>query len=111
MPLLPFQPVRVSGPSMVPALRHGDLLLVRLGAPVRPGDVVLARFADLPGTLVVKRAVRPDGTGWTVRSDNAFAGGDSRTHGAAHVLGRAVLRLRGVRLTVLRPDRRGDVAP
>ena len=40
---------------MVPTLAAGDRLLVRYGAPVRPGRLVLARFAD--GTLVVKRAV------------------------------------------------------
>jgi serine protease Do len=34
--------VRVVGPSMVPALRHGDAVLVHHGARVRPGDVVLA---------------------------------------------------------------------
>ncbi|HEV7824490.1 MAG TPA: S24/S26 family peptidase, partial [Mycobacteriales bacterium] len=37
--------VLVHGPSMVPALRHGDAVLVRPGsARIRPGDVVVARF-------------------------------------------------------------------
>ena len=36
--------VLVVGPSMVPTLRHGDALLVRPGASVRPGDLVIARF-------------------------------------------------------------------
>src|SRR5690348_14706954 len=57
--LLPWQIVRVSGPSMAPALVTGDRLIVRRGARVRPGDVVLGRFADLPGLWVVKRAVEP----------------------------------------------------
>jgi hypothetical protein len=97
--LLPWQVVRVSGPSMAPTLRTGDRLIVRRGARVRAGDIVLARFADLPGRWVVKRAVAPCGPGsgadrWTVASDNPFAGGDSATHGPATVSGRAVLLLR-----------------
>jgi phage repressor protein C with HTH and peptisase S24 domain len=101
--LVPLQLVRVSGPSMVPAVRHGDRLLVRRGAAVRPGDVVLARFATLPGVLVVKRAVRPVDGGWWVSSDNAAAGGDSASHGPAEVLGRAVVLLRNGRRPVRVP--------
>jgi phage repressor protein C with HTH and peptisase S24 domain len=93
-----WQWVRVSGPSMAPSLRTGDRLLVRHGATVRPGDVVLGRFADLPGVWVVKRAVRPVDQGWIVASDNPFAGGDSSVHGPAQASGRAVLLQRGARL-------------
>src|SRR5581483_2284000 len=92
-PLLPWQRVHVSGPSMSPSLRHGDVVLVRHGARVRPGDVVLARFRTLPDRLVIKRAVRPADDGWWLRSDNAFAGGDSETHGVADVLARVVVRV------------------
>jgi nickel-type superoxide dismutase maturation protease len=91
--LLPWQLVRVLGPSMVPALRHGDRLIVRHGARVRPGDVVLARFPSMPGRFVVKRAAHAVDGGWWVRSDNSSAGGDSAAHGAAEVLARAVLVL------------------
>jgi SOS-response transcriptional repressor LexA len=77
---------------MVPALSDGDVLLVRRGAPVRSGDVVLARFPSMPERLVVKRADHPVPGGWFLRSDNEYAGGDSSVHGAALVLGRAVLR-------------------
>ena len=87
-PVLPWQLVRVSGPSMIPTLRHGDRVVVRHGAPIRPGDVVLATFRSLPGRLVVKRAVRREDGGWWVRSDNRFAGGDSAAHGVADVLAR-----------------------
>lgn len=85
--------VMVSGPSMVPALRDGDTVLARVGATVRPGDVVLARFRDLPDRLVVKRAVRPDAGGWWLESDNPFAGGDSSVHGPADVEARVLLVL------------------
>ena len=85
--------VWVSGPSMVPTLRNGDLLLVRRGARVRGGDVVLASFRDLPGRYVVKRAVHPADGGWWLASDNPFAGGDSAAHGAGDVVARVVWRL------------------
>jgi len=77
---------------MVPTLRDGDVVLVRHGARVRPGDVVLARYRSLPDRYVVKRAVRPADGGWWLASDNPAAGGDSASHGVADVLARVVLR-------------------
>ena len=91
--MLPWQIVRVSGPSMTPALRHGDTVVVRHGAPVRPGDIVLARFRSLPELLVLKRAVHRHEGGWWVASDNPFAGGDSTSHGVADVEARVLVRL------------------
>jgi signal peptidase I len=92
-PVLPFGLVDVSGPSMVPTLRDGDVLLVRHGARIRPGDVVLARFRTMPERYVVKRAVRFEQGGWHLGSDNDQAGtaADSRTHGIADVSGRVSL--------------------
>ena len=83
---------------MLPTLREGDLLLVRYGARIRPGDLVVARFAD--GTLGVKRAVEErrtstGSTGWWLLSDNPAEGVDSRHRGPVaeeHVT--AVVRLR-----------------
>lgn len=92
--VLPWQFVRVSGPSMVPTLRDGDAVVVRHGAPIRPGDVVLARYRSMPERHVLKRAVREVDGGWWLSSDNEAAGGDSAAHGVADVLARAVLRLR-----------------
>jgi phage repressor protein C with HTH and peptisase S24 domain len=89
--------VAVSGPSMVPTLRHGDTVLVRRDAPIRPGDVVLARFRTMPDRLVLKRAACAQDGGWWVASDNSFAGGDSTAHGVADAVGRVVLRLRSGR--------------
>ena len=68
---------------MRPGLAPGDRLLVRYGARVRPGAVVLARFAD--GTLAVKRAVekrvtRTGAPAWWLLSDNP-EGVDSRHRG------------------------------
>jgi hypothetical protein len=69
---------------MRPALRPGDRLLVRYGAPVTAGALVLARFAD--NTLAVKRATEPrsgrsGATGWWLLSDNPDHGVDSRHRG------------------------------
>ena len=74
----------VRGRSMVPTLAEGDRLLVRHGGRVRPGALVVARFAD--GTLAVKRAVDERRTvsgspGWWLLSDNAAEGVDSRHRG------------------------------
>ena len=85
---------------MWPRLRGGDRLLVSYAAAVRPGDVVIARFAD--ATVVVKRATerrttRAGGPGWWLLSDNAAEGvADSRARGVVpddDVLGVVLLRL------------------
>lgn len=91
--LLPLFAVLVQGPSMSPALRHGDALLVRTGGrPIRPGDVVVARFLVRPDLLVVKRAVRRELDGWWIVGDNEFVTDDSRAFGVAEVVGRVVFR-------------------
>ena len=86
--------VLVSGASMEPALRDGDMLLIRYGGRVRPADVVVVA---LPGgrPVAVKRAVHRSDAGWWVEGDGGPASTDSRRLGPvppAAVLGRAVLR-------------------
>ncbi|MFD9476976.1 MULTISPECIES: nickel-type superoxide dismutase maturation protease [Streptomyces] len=91
--------VDVTGASMVPTLLNGDQLVVRYGAAVRPGDVVVLRHPLQQDLLVVKRAVerRPGGS-WWVLGDNPYnETGDSTVYGAVPaelVLARAVLRFR-----------------
>jgi signal peptidase I len=81
---------------MAPALRDGDVLLVRRtgrtgrSGLVRPGDVVLVRWAARPGQLSVKRATDEPGY---VLGDNVFGSTDSRELGPAIVLGVARWRL------------------
>jgi phage repressor protein C with HTH and peptisase S24 domain len=93
--------VRVSGQSMTPTLRDGDIVLVRSGAVIRPGDIVLARFRGGFDMLVLKRAVRAQDGGWVLASDNARAGSDSAQYGVADVQARVCWiwqrRLRGGR--------------
>ncbi|MCX4805692.1 nickel-type superoxide dismutase maturation protease [Streptomyces sp. NPDC058682] len=94
-----FEVVEVTGPSMVPTLLNGDRLVVRYGAAVRPGDVVVLRHPLQQDLLLVKRAVerRPGGS-WWVLGDNPYnETGDSTVFGpvpAELVLATAVLRFR-----------------
>src|SRR5688572_18602405 len=89
---LPFFAVRVRGPSMAPALRSGDALLVRRTTAARPGGIVVARFRSRPDLLVVKRAVRAEAGGWWLIGDNEFTADDSRAYGVADVIGRVQFR-------------------
>ena len=84
---------------MLPTLRPGDRLLVRAGARVRVGDVVVARHPERPAQLIVKRAVHRTSGGWWLESDNQRAPGrqDSWDFDAVPdrlIIGRAVLRYR-----------------
>ncbi|MFJ8043034.1 nickel-type superoxide dismutase maturation protease [Kitasatospora sp. NPDC096147] len=104
--LLPFGVVVVAGPSMRPALRDGDRVLVRYGAPARAGSVVLFRHPVRPGLLVLKRAAGRRPEGWWMLSDNPFVETDSRQYGPVPgelVLGRVVLRLGWPRRTRRQP--------
>ncbi|WP_030771349.1 S26 family signal peptidase [Streptomyces sp. NRRL F-2664] len=94
-----FEVVEVAGPSMVPTLLDGDRLVVRYGAGVRPGDIVVLRHPFQQDLLVVKRAVeRRPGGAWWVLGDNPYnETGDSTVYGPVPgelVLATAVLRFR-----------------
>ncbi|WP_395110339.1 nickel-type superoxide dismutase maturation protease [Actinomadura sp. SCN-SB] len=94
---MPLRAMAVTGDSMLPALRPGDLLLVRTGARVGAGDVVVARHPERDGLLIVKRAGHRSGDGWWLESDNQRAAGrqDSWDFGAVPdrlLVGRVVAR-------------------
>jgi phage repressor protein C with HTH and peptisase S24 domain len=87
----------VRGPSMVPTLRDGDRILVRMGPPTGApvGRIVLV---DLPGRpLAVKRLVGvEDGGSIRVEGDNELGSTDSRSLGpqpAAAMKGVVLARL------------------
>ncbi|WP_425558371.1 S24 family peptidase [Cryptosporangium japonicum] len=77
---------------MVPTLRHDDHVVVHRTRRIRPGDVVVGSFPARPDLLVVKRAVRREGGGWWLVSDNEAVTDDSRRYGPAEVYGRVVVR-------------------
>ena len=98
-PLKRIGVVEVSGPSMTPTLINGDQVVVRYGAAVRIGRVVVLRHPLRQDLLVIKRVTgrRPDGS-WWVLGDNPFnKSGDSTDYGAVPdelVLATAFLRFR-----------------
>ncbi len=80
----PLRLVLVRGPSMVPALRDGDRLVVWMRWPRRTpsvGRVVVVELPDRP--LSVKRLMSVERDGRiTVEGDNEFGSTDSRTLGS-----------------------------
>ncbi|MBC3990643.1 nickel-type superoxide dismutase maturation protease [Streptomyces sp. AC563] len=87
----------VYNPSMVPTLRPGDQLVVRYGAGVRVGDVVVLCHPFAQDLLIVKRVVGRRPGGWWVEGDNPYVHNDSREFGAVPdelVVARALARLR-----------------
>jgi nickel-type superoxide dismutase maturation protease len=87
----------VYNPSMRPTLCPGDQLVVRYGAPVRAGDVVVLRHPFRQDLLIVKRAVERREGGWWVKGDNPYVENDSREFGVVPdelVVARAWVRLR-----------------
>jgi SOS-response transcriptional repressor LexA len=77
---------------MLPTLRDGDCLLVRRGATIRPGDLVVARLRERPEVLVVKRAVESAAGGWLLAPDNPAVEGHGLTGGLGDVEAKVVLR-------------------
>ena len=84
----------VRGLSMVPNLGFGDELLIRYGAKIAVGDVVVFRRA---GQNDIKRVESISDEGIFVVGDNAMASLDSRNYGLIRhnqVLGKALFRVK-----------------
>ena len=98
--MLPVTRIRIVGPSMEPTLVNGDWWLVRRGASVGPGDVVLLVHPRRPDALVVKRVDHAVDGGWWVLGDNPDSSEDSRNFGAVparNVVGRLWFRYHPLR--------------
>ena len=96
----PLRLALVQGESMAPALRAGDVVVVRrTRRRVHVGDVVVV---ELPGRpLGVKRLVHRVDDGWWVEGDNQAASTDSWDFGAV-----PATAIRGRVVWVYRPPRR-----
>jgi nickel-type superoxide dismutase maturation protease len=87
--------VVVAGPSMLPAFRPGDRLVVVPVGRLAPGDVVALVDPVDAGRLLVKRVRLVAGDTVDVRGDNEAASTDSRDFGAVpatSLVGRVVYR-------------------
>lgn len=81
----------VSGQSMEPTYRTGDLVVARCG-PVEVGDVIVYSPPNVGGARVIHRIVDGDADGWVVQGDNNdFL--DPWQPTAEHIHGSAVLHL------------------
>jgi len=79
---------------MEPTLYDGDRLLIRYGAPPRPGTVAIVRVPDRP--VAVKRLMSRLDDGWWVSRDNPTMGADSGQFGTIpdeDVLARVLVRV------------------
>jgi nickel-type superoxide dismutase maturation protease len=81
--------LRVSGDSMMPRLRHGDLVVVKMESaslstdgmpPV--GSVVVATNPRAPSGRLIKRLASMTERSFALRSDNPFGALDSRQIGS-----------------------------
>jgi signal peptidase I len=72
--VLVAQPVRVSGDSMAPTLRSGDVVLVARPGGLRAGQLVLLRAPD-DGSTVVKRLVAVGGQTVEIRDAYLYVDG------------------------------------
>jgi signal peptidase len=86
----------VSGHSMEPTLRTGDLVVARCGQ-AKVGDIVVYNPPGMPHSRIIHRVIGGDGAGWTMRGDNN-AWNDPFTPTSGDVLGIARLRVPGIGL-------------
>lgn len=89
--------VKISGDSMLPTLKDGDVVLFKTGKGPKIGDIVLARH-PYKTTKIVKRLTVLDENGRaTLAGDNPTESTDSRTFGSVsleYIVGTATSRLK-----------------
>ena len=89
--------VRVSGASMSPTLESGDVVLVKPGAALSAGDVVVTEHPFKRSVTIVKRISAIDGSRVSLLGDNPSESSDSRTFGSL-----PLERIRGKVVSVIR---------
>jgi len=72
--LWPFRLARISGESMAPTYKSGELVLVRLfmsGEPrISPGEIALIEREVMPGIFFIKRVTKIQDDSYWVEGDN-----------------------------------------
>lgn len=76
-----YLPVKVIGNSMLPTLRPGDFLMIRIGSGFDIGDLVAAKLDGLADQIVVKRIVDFNDHAYWLSGDNVRESNDSRKFG------------------------------
>jgi nickel-type superoxide dismutase maturation protease len=79
-----IQRFEIEGPSMIPALDHGDRVLLRRVRRLRVGDIVVVADPEANERWLAKRIAAASGAEFWVTGDNAGASRDSRAFGAIH---------------------------
>jgi nickel-type superoxide dismutase maturation protease len=90
--------IRIEGPSMLPALAHGDRVVVDPSAEPKKGDIVVAYHPYKKNVSIVKRIVDilPDGR-FVLLGENLDESTDSRQFGTIarkDIFGKVVARIR-----------------
>ncbi len=90
--------IRVSGDSMRPTFKDGDVVLVRQARGIAVGDIVLAEHPYKTSVTVLKRVAAIDDAGRVeLRGDGRDESSDSRSFGTLpieHIRGKAICRVR-----------------
>ena len=88
---------RVSGDSMLPTLKDGDVVMILRTKSIEPGDVVLANHPYKSSVKMLKRVSEINDEGrYVLTGDNPSESTDSRTFGSLsieYIQGKAVCRM------------------
>ena len=77
---------QVENNSMLPALRSGEQVIVKKGAKLKAGDIVIAQHPYKRSVEIVKRIEKIEKDGkFFLTGDNADESTDSRTFGAVSI--------------------------
>jgi nickel-type superoxide dismutase maturation protease len=90
-----FMVAKVSGSSMLPQLKPGDLILLLKTQKLKVGQIAIAKRPDRPNLLVIKRVKAVTKNGYWLEGDNLTESDDSRIFGEVDkdlILGKFIFR-------------------